>query len=130
MLIIDINTLETVYTLYLAEHVVLCGTQSLDLQDIMRIHATFCKLVSGLQDIAILDLDAGSVRDKVRPVSYTHLDVYKRQLQDIARLDDEYQRERTASARHTGKPATKNLNNFERRSYDMESLEEQLLNSN
>src|SRR5699024_2710263 len=66
MLIIDINTLATVYTLYLAEHVVLCGTQSLDLQDIMRIHATFCKLVSGLQDIAILDLDAGSVRDKVR----------------------------------------------------------------
>lgn len=53
-----------------------------------------------------------------------------RSLQDIARLDDEYQRERTASARHTCKPATKNLNNFERRSYDMESLEEQLLNSN
>ena len=53
-----------------------------------------------------------------------------RSLQDIARLDDEYQRERTASARHSCKPATKNLNNFERRSYDMESLEEQLLNSN
>ena len=65
MLIVDINTLETVYTLYLAEHIVLCGAQALDLQDVMRVHATFCKLVSGLQDIAVLDLDAGSVRDKV-----------------------------------------------------------------
>ena len=28
------------------------------------------------------------------------------------------------------KPVSRNLNNFERRSYDMDSLEEQLLNSN
>ena len=53
-----------------------------------------------------------------------------RSLNDVARLDEEYQKDRTSAMRHTGRPATKNLNNFERRSYDMESLEEQLLNSN
>ena len=53
-----------------------------------------------------------------------------RSLNDVARLDEEYQKDRTSAMHHTGRPATKNLNNFERRSYDMESLEEQLLNSN
>ena len=53
-----------------------------------------------------------------------------RSLNDVARLDEEYQKDRTSAMRHTGRPATKNLNNFEQRSYDMESLEEQLLNSN
>ena len=57
MLIIDINTLETVYTLYLAEHVILSCTEPFDLQDIMRIHATFCKLITGLKHIAVLNLD-------------------------------------------------------------------------
>lgn len=52
-------------------------------------------------------------------------------LKDIASLDEEYLKERS-SGRTSVKPKTaaKNLNNFERRSYDMESLEEQLLNSN
>ena len=53
-----------------------------------------------------------------------------RSLNDVARLDEEYQKDRISAMRHTVRPATKNLNNFERRSYDMESLEEQLLNSN
>ena len=55
-----------------------------------------------------------------------------RHLEDIAALDAAFQKEkaaRTASSCRP-KPVSKNLNNFERRSYDMDSLEEQLLNSN
>lgn len=54
-----------------------------------------------------------------------------RHLKDIITLDEAYRREHT-SPRTSGrtKSVTKNLNNFERRSYDMDSLEEQLLNSN
>ncbi len=54
-----------------------------------------------------------------------------RHLKEVASLDEEYKKERTAG-RSSNKPrtASRNLNNFERRSYDMESLEEQLLNSN
>ena len=54
-----------------------------------------------------------------------------RHLRDITTLDEEYQKEHTSgktSAR--SRNVTRNLNNFERRSYDMDSLEEQLLNSN
>ena len=54
-----------------------------------------------------------------------------RYLRDITSLDEEYQKEHTSgktSAR--SRNVTRNLNNFERRSYDMDSLEEQLLNSN
>lgn len=53
-----------------------------------------------------------------------------RSLNDVARLDEEYQKDRAGAARRPGRPATKNHNNFERRSYDMDSLEEKLLNSN
>lgn len=54
-----------------------------------------------------------------------------RHLADIAALDEAYQKERSsARASAKSRPAAKNLNNFERRSYDMDSLEEQLLNSN
>ena len=54
-----------------------------------------------------------------------------RHLKDITALDDEYQKERTAGrSASRSRTSTRNLNNFERRSYDMESLEEQLLNSN
>lgn len=54
-----------------------------------------------------------------------------RHLKDIIPLDEAYQKERS-SGKVSAKPRTapKNLNNFERRSYDMDSLEEQLLNSN
>ena len=45
-------------------------------------------------------------------------------MNDVARLDEEYQKDRSSSVRRTGRPASKNLNNFERRSYDMDSLEE------
>ena len=54
-----------------------------------------------------------------------------RHLKDIETLDEEYQKERASGRAATRTKATaRNLNNFERRSYDMESLEEQLLNSN
>lgn len=54
-----------------------------------------------------------------------------RHLADIASLDDAYQKEK-ASGRAVSRPraGVKNMNNFERRTYDMDALEEQLLNSN
>lgn len=55
-----------------------------------------------------------------------------RHLKDIAVLDAAYQKEKAArtTVQNRQKPVSKNMNNFERRSYDMDSLEEQLLNSN
>lgn len=61
-----------------------------------------------------------------------------RHMNDIAALDAAYQKEKSSkkaidmklAADIKQKPVSKNMNNFERRSYDMESLEEQLLNSN
>lgn len=54
-----------------------------------------------------------------------------RSLQDIATLDIAFQKESTAKkSSFYQKTAAKNLNNFERRTYDMDSLEERLLNSN
>ena len=52
-------------------------------------------------------------------------------LADITALDDAFQKEKSAG-RTASRPraAVKNMNNFERRSYDMDALEEQLLNSN
>lgn len=50
---------------------------------------------------------------------------------DISALDAVFQKEKQARRSvPKSKPVTKNLNNFERRTYDMDSLEEQLLNSN
>lgn len=54
-----------------------------------------------------------------------------RHLKDVTYLDEEYQKERSAGrGEKKPRPAGRNLNNFERRSYDMDALEEQLLNSN
>ena len=54
-----------------------------------------------------------------------------RHLEDISHLDEAHQKERSEGrTSRKSKPTAKNLNNFERRSYDMDSLEEQLLNSN
>ena len=54
-----------------------------------------------------------------------------RHLKDIASLDEEYQKNSTSGRTAVrSRTAARNLNNFERRSYDMDSLEEQLLNSN
>lgn len=52
-------------------------------------------------------------------------------LQDVAMLDVAFQKESTSKKpAFYQKGAAKNLNNFERRTYDMDSLEERLLNSN
>lgn len=53
-------------------------------------------------------------------------------LKDIEKLDAEFQKEKSArkASAASQKPAAKNLNNFERRTYDMDSLEAQLLSSN
>lgn len=53
-------------------------------------------------------------------------------LKDIETLDIAFQKEKNARKPVGAKtrPSTKNMNNFERRTYDMESLEDQLLNSN
>lgn len=53
-------------------------------------------------------------------------------LNDIASLDAAFQKEKSSKkmVSSRSKTMTKNLNNFERRSYDMDSLEERLLNSN
>ena len=53
MLIVDFYTLQTVYTLYLAEHVVLYCLDALDSQDVVRVNTTFCKFVTGLQILTI-----------------------------------------------------------------------------
>lgn len=54
-----------------------------------------------------------------------------RTLQDVATLDVAFQKEaNTKRAAFYPKTVAKNLNNFERRTYDMDSLEERLLNSN
>lgn len=54
-----------------------------------------------------------------------------RHLKDVSILDEAHQKERSsAKSSLKSRPAARNLNNFERRSYDMDSLEEQLLNSN
>ena len=54
-----------------------------------------------------------------------------RHLKDVSSLDEEYQKERSSGKTAIrSRTVTKNLNNFERRNYDMDSLEEQLLNSN
>ena len=50
----------------------------------------------------------------------------------MSRIQEAFQKEKAAqriASVRTRTPA-RNLNNFERRNYDMDSLEEQLLNSN
>ena len=57
MLIVDLNTLQTIYTLNLTDHVILNRLDTLDLQDIMRIYGTLCQLVSGLDLLSLRHLD-------------------------------------------------------------------------
>lgn len=53
-------------------------------------------------------------------------------LKDISGLDEAFQKERSSrkTPAASAKSTPKNMNNFERRTYDMDSLEEKLLNSN
>ena len=65
MLIVDFYTLQTIYSLYFTQHVILDRTNSLDLQQIVRVNATFGQFITGLQNLTILNLDTGTVRDQV-----------------------------------------------------------------
>ena len=53
-----------------------------------------------------------------------------RTLSDIQKLDLAYQKEREMKKRSSSKNSTNRFNNFDGRSYDMDSLEQQLLNIN
>lgn len=58
------------------------------------------------------------------------LDSGVRRLQDVQALDQAFREAKAEKRSRSSRSAQKNLNNFERRSYDMDSLEEKLLNSN
>ena len=60
-----VNTLQTVYTLYFLDHIILNSTDTLDLQNVMRIHAAFCQLITSLQKLTVLNLNTGTVGDQV-----------------------------------------------------------------
>ncbi len=57
MLVIDLNALKPVYSLNLLEHIVLNGTKSLDLKDIVGIYTTFSQLISRLKHCTVRNLD-------------------------------------------------------------------------
>ena len=65
MFVTDFYTLQTVYTLYFLDHVVLNASQAFDLQDIMRVHATFCDFITGFNYVAVINFDSGTIRDQV-----------------------------------------------------------------
>ena len=65
MLIIDLNTLQTVYTLNLVQHVILYCADTFDLQDIVWVYRTFGQDIAGFQNRSVTDLDTGSIRDQV-----------------------------------------------------------------
>ena len=65
MLICDIYTLQTIYTLYFTKHVILYGTDTLDLQQIVRVYTTFGQFITGLQYLAVDNLDTGTVRNQI-----------------------------------------------------------------
>ena len=70
MLIVDLNTLQTVDTLYLAQQIILHGADTADLHDIMRVDRTFRDLLTGLNDLSFRHFDPGSVRNKVCLLSF------------------------------------------------------------
>ena len=57
MLVVDLNTLESVNALYFLDHVILYGSDTLDLQDVMRINRTLGELVARLDDLSVHNLD-------------------------------------------------------------------------
>ena len=57
MLIVDLYTLQTVYTLYFTQHVILNGIYTFDSQNVMRIYTTFCQFITGFQFCAVSHLD-------------------------------------------------------------------------
>ena len=58
MLVCDINTLQTVNSLYFLEEIILYGSDSLDLEKIMRIDGTFGEIVTGFDYLSFFYLKA------------------------------------------------------------------------
>ena len=57
MFIVDLYTLQTVYTLYFTQHVILNSVHALDSQNVMRIYTTFCQFITSIQINSILYFD-------------------------------------------------------------------------
>ena len=65
MFIIDFYTLQTIYSLYFLNHVILNGTYSFNLQNIMWIYRTFCQFITCFKYLSILNLNTGAIRNQV-----------------------------------------------------------------
>ena len=65
MLIVDIYTLQTVNSLYLTDHIILYGTDTLDRKNIVWIYTTLCKLITGFQLLSLKHLDTRTIRDQI-----------------------------------------------------------------
>ena len=58
MLICNINALQTVYSLYFLEKVILYGPDSLDFEKIVGIDGTLGEIVTGFDDLSLFNLKA------------------------------------------------------------------------
>ena len=65
MLVADFYTLQTVYTLYFLNHIVLNASQAFDLQNVVRVYTTFCDFITGFNDVAVVNFDSGTVRNQI-----------------------------------------------------------------
>ena len=55
--IVDLHTLQTIYSLHFLKQIILYGAHTLDLQNIMRVDASFCQGIAGFHVRAVHDLD-------------------------------------------------------------------------
>ena len=65
MLIVDINTLQTVNLLYLGDDIVLNSLRAVYCKDIRRVDRALCKGISRLNNVAVMNFDLISVRDSI-----------------------------------------------------------------
>ena len=65
MLIVNFHTLQTIYSLYFTQQIILHRPHTFDLQNIMRIYGTFCQFVTGLQYGSIHNFNAGTIWNQV-----------------------------------------------------------------
>ena len=63
MLIVDINTLQSVNSLYLADHVILYSLDTLESENVVRVDTADSKRITGFNVGAVLDLDILIIRD-------------------------------------------------------------------
>ena len=65
MTILNLYTLQTVYTLNFRNHVILYCLGALDLQKIVRVDGTLGENITGLEYLSIHDLQSGTIRNEV-----------------------------------------------------------------